>query len=140
MGTTHRASLPLPTRVPAVPSTTTSNHGLYRLPRARCPEQNTVPQTTAPDTGAALIAAVLLPLLAPTALELKAASDEAIAFSYQEAEAFRKTALATAGNHHDRWLTSLVDTVASHPNVRLAVEATKHLLAIHDDVSSLNFV
>jgi hypothetical protein len=56
--------------------------------------------------GAAHIDAVLLPLLAPTALELKAASDEAIAFAYQEAEAFRKTALDTAGNHHDRWLKS----------------------------------
>jgi hypothetical protein len=90
--------------------------------------------------GAAHIDAVLLPLLAPTALELKAASDEAIAFAYQEAEAFRKTALDTAGNHHDRWLKSLVDCVVAHPNSHLALAATKHLLAIFDDVSPFNFI
>ena len=90
--------------------------------------------------GAALIDAVLLPLLALTALELKAASDEAIAFKYQEAEDFRKTALDTAGNHHDRWLTSLVHCLVAHPNILLAVAATKHLMAIYDDVSPFNFV
>jgi hypothetical protein len=96
--------------------------------------------TIALEAGAAAMARGAVLLRAPTALELKAASDEAIAFKYQEAEDFRKTALDTAGNHHDRWLTSLVDCVVAHPNILLAVAATKHLMAIYDDVSPFNFV
>ena len=44
------------------------------------------------------------------------------------------------GNHFDRWLKSLVDTVVAHPNVILAVAAAKHLLAIYDDVSPFNII
>jgi hypothetical protein len=87
-----------------------------------------------------MIGSASLLLSEPTAAELKAASDEAIAFSYQEAEAFRKMALDTAGNHLDRWLKSLVDCVVAHPNVLLAIAATKHLLAIYDDVSPFNLL
>jgi hypothetical protein len=97
-----------------------------------------LPTTTAPDARTSLIAGILLLLLAPTASDLKAAADEAIAWGYQEADAFRKVELDTAGNHHERFLTSLVDTVVGHPNVILAVAAARH--PIFDDVSPYNFL
>ncbi len=126
-----KTKVTVPLTVAALPTTTVPT---VALPTTTAPIVAALPTTTAPDAGATIIAGILLPLLAPTALELKAASDEAIA------DAFRRVALDTAGNHHERFLTSLVGTVVGHPNVILAVAAARHLLAIFDDVSPYNFL
>ena len=53
--------------------------------------------------------------------DLSCLDAETIAFSFEEAENFRKTALITAGNHHIRWLAELVDCSCFHPNRILGI-------------------